>query len=71
MDNAQNCDSYINVPSSQTYDRPYFLLFEIKNSHLCEPHKELLTDVSLNYVLRNFFWDEVSYDYSKEILLIQ
>jgi hypothetical protein len=24
MDNVQNCDSYINVPSSQTY-RSYFI----------------------------------------------
>jgi hypothetical protein len=36
MDNVQNCDSYINIPSSQTYksylEQEYFYL------HMTPPH---------------------------------
>jgi hypothetical protein len=41
MDNIQNCDSYINIPSSQTY-RAYVLILTNINFKNCSKylHKE-------------------------------
>jgi hypothetical protein len=39
MDNVQNCDSYINIPSSQTYVQAYPIHYALARSDVCRPKR--------------------------------
>jgi hypothetical protein len=38
MNNAQNCDSYVNIPSSQTYRLPCHSRLELGNCFMMEKY---------------------------------